>query len=112
MYTLVTGASGQLGAYLLRELTAAGADVTAWSGSRRGELFGVPFQPVDLADTDVVTLAFQQARPDLVIHTAAVSSVAECYRDPARAGRAPPFFLAPPAAHFRTDSRPTSGGVP
>ena len=32
---LLTGASGQLGAYLLRELTAAGAEVTAWSGARR-----------------------------------------------------------------------------
>lgn len=87
MRVLLTGASGQLGAYLLRELTAAGVDVTAWSGSRLGELFGVPFQPVNLADSDAVAAAFCQARPAAIIHAAAVASVAECYRDPARARR-------------------------
>jgi dTDP-4-dehydrorhamnose reductase len=87
MRFLLTGASGQLGAYLLRQLTAAGADVTAWSGARRGELFGVPFQPVDLADSDAVAAAFRQARPQTVIHAAAVASIAECHRDPTRARR-------------------------
>ncbi len=87
MRLLLTGASGQLGAYLLRELTAAGEDVTAWSGSRRGELFGVPLQPVDLADAAAVAAAFRQARPGVILHAAAVASIAECHRDPARARR-------------------------
>jgi dTDP-4-dehydrorhamnose reductase len=84
---LLTGASGQLGAYLLRELTAAGAEVTAWSGARRGELFGTPLQPVDLADAGAVAAAFRQARPGAVLHAAALASVAECHRDPERAFR-------------------------
>jgi dTDP-4-dehydrorhamnose reductase len=87
MRLLLTGASGQLGAYLLRELAAAGMKVTAWSGARRGELFGVPLQPVDLADSDAIAVAFRQARPEAILHAAAVASVAECHRDPERARR-------------------------
>jgi dTDP-4-dehydrorhamnose reductase len=87
MRLLLTGASGQLGAYLLRELAAAGMEVTAWSGARRGELFGVPLQPVDLADGDAIAAAFRQARPEAILHAAAVASVAECHRGPERARR-------------------------
>jgi dTDP-4-dehydrorhamnose reductase len=84
---LVTGATGQLGGYLLRRLAAPGADVTAWSGSRAGEVFGMPVRPVDLGDANAVAQAFHKARPAVVIHAAAVASVAECYRDPERARR-------------------------
>jgi dTDP-4-dehydrorhamnose reductase len=85
MRILVTGASGQLGGYLLRELRGRGADVVAWSGSRPGDLFGVSLRPVDLADRDGVAAAFRAARPGVVVHAAALSSVAGCHRDPARA---------------------------
>jgi dTDP-4-dehydrorhamnose reductase len=84
---LLTGASGQLGAYLLRELAGGGEHVTAWSGTRTGTLFGHPLRLVDLADPGAVAAAFRQARPDAVVHAGAVSSVAECYRDPHRARR-------------------------
>jgi dTDP-4-dehydrorhamnose reductase len=84
---LVTGASGQLGAYLLRELRDGGAAVTAWSGSAASERFGVPLRPVDLGDADAVADAFRDARPDVVIHAGAMARVADCLRDPARAGR-------------------------
>ena len=46
MFLGSTGASGQLGSYLLRELHGR-AELIAWSGSRRGDLFGVPLLPVD-----------------------------------------------------------------
>jgi dTDP-4-dehydrorhamnose reductase len=82
---LVTGASGQLGAYLLRELSAGGTAVTAWSGSRCGELFGCPLVPVDLTDRAAVVAAVRAARPDAVIHCAALSSVARCWKEPALA---------------------------
>jgi dTDP-4-dehydrorhamnose reductase len=84
---LVTGASGQLGGYLLRELHGRGSVVVAWSGSRRGELFGVPLQPVDLADPDAVAPAFRACRPDIVLHAAAIARLAECFRDPEQAQR-------------------------
>src|SRR5262245_11675618 len=85
MRLLITGASGQLGAYLLREALARGDEVTAWTGSRGGELFGTPLRPVELADRDRAAEAFRQARPDAVLHAAALASVADCHRDPGRA---------------------------
>jgi dTDP-4-dehydrorhamnose reductase len=85
MRLLVTGAGGQLGAYLLRELSDCGSAVAAWSGSRQGKLFGVSLTPVDLTDRAAVAVAFRAARPDVVVHCAALSSVAGCHRDPARA---------------------------
>jgi dTDP-4-dehydrorhamnose reductase len=83
---LLTGAGGQLGAYLLRELRGA-AGVTAWTGSRGGERFGFPLRCVDLADRDAVAAAFRKARPDVVIHAGAWAKVADCCRDPATAHR-------------------------
>ncbi len=74
MRLLVTGAGGQLGAYLMRELTGR-RDVVAWHGS----------PDVDLADRDATAAAFAAARPDLVIHCAALSSFARCHREPALA---------------------------
>jgi len=50
MRWLVTGASGQLGSYLVRHLRDRGEEVIAWSGSVRGEVCGVPLQVVDLTD--------------------------------------------------------------
>jgi dTDP-4-dehydrorhamnose reductase len=87
MRILVTGASGQLGAYLLRELQGQALAVTAWSGSAAGELFGYALHPVDLVDLDAVKRAFAVAAPDAVIHTAALAKVADCHRDPAAAQR-------------------------
>jgi dTDP-4-dehydrorhamnose reductase len=87
MRILVTGASGQLGAYLLRELQQQSDDVVAWSGSRTGDLFGLPLHPVDLTDKDGLSAAFRSARPAVVLHTAALATVAHCYRDPAAARR-------------------------
>lgn len=82
MRLLLTGASGQLGSYLLRELRSSSHEVVAWSGTRTGELFGFPLVPLDLTDPDAVDEAFRAARPDGVIHTAACSSVAVCHQNP------------------------------
>jgi dTDP-4-dehydrorhamnose reductase len=87
MRWLITGASGQLGGYLLRHLSSLGEPVTAWSGSSRGERFGVPLHPVDLADPDAVAARFHDARPDVILHAGALARVDECYRDPDRARR-------------------------
>ena len=71
---LVTGASGQLGSYVLRELRARNWPAVAWSMRPNTELFGYPCQSVDLRDTDQVIDAFRVANPDYVIHAAAMSS--------------------------------------
>jgi dTDP-4-dehydrorhamnose reductase len=82
---LVTGASGQLGAYLLRHLSGSEKSVTAWSGSRTGELFGATLQPVDLAKPDALADAFRRVHSEIVLHSAALARVADCHRDPERA---------------------------
>lgn len=82
---LLTGASGQLGSYVLRELRARDWPVVAWNMRPDVELFGCRCRSVDLRDTDQVINGFRDADPDYVIHTAALSSVADCFRDPAQA---------------------------
>jgi dTDP-4-dehydrorhamnose reductase len=84
MRYLITGASGQLGSYLLRELRGR-VTLSAWSGSKGGELFGIPLVPVELTNHEKITTAFAAARPEVVIHCAALARIADCYRDPARA---------------------------
>jgi dTDP-4-dehydrorhamnose reductase len=83
--TLITGATGSLGSYLVRQLAGTGGPLTAWSGTQHAELFGVPVQPVNLAEVDAVAAAFRAARPEVVIHAAAVASVAACCKEPERA---------------------------
>src|SRR5437879_4650924 len=82
---LVTGATGQLGTYLVRELLSRGHEVVAWSGSRTDRVHGVRAEPVDLTDHVRMADAFRQARPTHVIHAAAMAAVADCARDPIRA---------------------------
>jgi dTDP-4-dehydrorhamnose reductase len=87
MRLLVTGAGGQLGGYLLHELQESSHSVVAWSHTDRPSLFGVTLRPVDLTEPELVSTAFAHAHPDVVIHTAGVTSVAACYADPSLAHR-------------------------
>src|SRR5437899_738964 len=63
MTILVTGASGQLGSYLVRALRQQEQRVVAWSGAQTGEIFGIPLNPVNLAEKDAVAAAFRESRP-------------------------------------------------
>jgi dTDP-4-dehydrorhamnose reductase len=83
---LITGAGGQLGAYLLHRLQGT-AGATAWTGSQGGDRFGFPLRCVDLADPGAVAAAFREAQPDRVIHAGAWAKVADCHRDPVLADR-------------------------
>jgi dTDP-4-dehydrorhamnose reductase len=87
MRILVTGASGQLGGYLLRELQLRGLPTYGWSGSRSGEWFGCRVQPVDLTDERALFDAFADCAPEIVIHAAAMSKIADCHRTPGWARR-------------------------
>ena len=87
MRILLTGASGELGAYLLDRLMAANHDVVAWSGSAKGSRQGVAFRPVDLADPPATDQAIEAADPDVILHAAAISSAEGVRRDPLRARR-------------------------
>ncbi len=61
-----------------------GDRVVALSGSRAVRIGDVVIQPVDLADRDAIQLLLEQARPTVIVHLAAVSSVAEALKDPQR----------------------------
>jgi dTDP-4-dehydrorhamnose reductase len=84
MRIVLTGASGQLGAYLIDRLVARRHEVIAWSGSTRGERHGLPLHPVDLTAEEEVTSALEDADPEIVIHAAAISSAEAVRRDPQR----------------------------
>ncbi len=87
MRLLLTGASGLLGSYLLRECLRQDEEVVAWSGRQQGERFGCLLRPIDIVDPDALVSAFHDARPDCIIHTAALAAVSDCHRDPQRAER-------------------------
>ncbi len=87
MKVLLTGASGQLGAYLLGRLVESGHQVTAWSGSDAGERLGVALEPVDLGDTDPMALdrRLEAIDPDAILHAGAISAADIVRKDPDRA---------------------------
>jgi GDP-4-dehydro-6-deoxy-D-mannose reductase len=85
MRVLVTGSEGFVGRHLCRSLRAGGDDVVAWHGP--GE-----FEPpatvdsasvVDVRNAPAVHDAMERARPDAIVHLAAISSVARSHAEPA-----------------------------
>jgi dTDP-4-dehydrorhamnose reductase len=85
MKVVLTGASGQLGAYLVERLRSRGHDVQAWSGSSRGHRADVSLEPMDLRDPLMLATALDQADPDTILHAGAISSADAAFRDPAQA---------------------------
>lgn len=84
MRVLLTGASGQLGAYVLERLVESGHVVTCWSGTDAGNRCGIPLIPVDLCDFAALDRAVEAADPEAIIHAAAMSHTEAVRRDPAR----------------------------
>lgn len=74
---LVLGETGLAGTAILETARARGLNVTG--ASRRGE------RQVDLTDADAVCALLREVSPTVVINAAALVSVADCERDPARA---------------------------
>lgn len=87
MRVVLTGASGQLGAYLLDALIVAGHDVRAWSGHTERSRDGRVLRPVELTDAAMTARALADDDPDVVVHLAALSAADAVRRDPER-GRA------------------------
>jgi dTDP-4-dehydrorhamnose reductase len=87
MRILVTGASGQLGAYLIDRLTRTDHTILAWSGTQAERRQTVEMTPVDLTDADTTERSLDQAQPDAIIHAAAVSAADAVRLDPIGARR-------------------------
>jgi dTDP-4-dehydrorhamnose reductase len=85
MRILVTGASGQLGSYLVDRLSATPHHTIGWSSRTRQARGDVRIEPVDLTDSIVVAAALARANPDVIIHAAAISSTESARHDPALA---------------------------
>ena len=84
MRVLITGASGFAGSWLCRECAAAGDEVVAVS--RRGTMpdGGGRGVRVDLRDAPSVGELVRSARPDVVYHLAALTSVGRSWEEPAQ----------------------------
>jgi dTDP-4-dehydrorhamnose reductase len=59
--------------------------VSAWCHSTPAVLHGRRPRAVDLSNPDTVAPAFLEARPDVVVHTAALARVGDCFQNPDRA---------------------------
>jgi dTDP-4-dehydrorhamnose reductase len=81
MRAVVTGASGLLGAALLRVFEYA----EGWSHTVPALPGGARLTPLDLRVPGVAEAALAAARPDVVVHCAALTDVDACERDPAAA---------------------------
>lgn len=79
---LVTGASGTLGCYLVRELQLRQIEMVCWTGSYRGMLLGQTVVPVDLTNSELCAKQFRECQPTHVIHAAAMAAVGDCYKNP------------------------------
>jgi dTDP-4-dehydrorhamnose reductase len=75
---LITGGQGQLGRELQRALL---------SQSDPPQVLALDLPDLDVTDAGAVERAFRQAKPDLVIHAAALTDTSLCEEDPALAMR-------------------------
>ncbi|MBI3011133.1 MAG: SDR family oxidoreductase [Candidatus Omnitrophica bacterium] len=83
---LVTGSSGLLGAHVARQ-ASGGYDVTALHHTHPVELAGCDNRPCDLTDDAEVASCLGAARPEVIIHCAALTDVELCERRPDLAER-------------------------
>jgi dTDP-4-dehydrorhamnose reductase len=90
MRVVVTGASGQLGAYLVERLEVAGLGIDAWSHRAHDRPRGrdaMTWTALDITQESAVLDALEAADPEVIFHLAAISSADAVHADPAR-GRA------------------------
>jgi dTDP-4-dehydrorhamnose reductase len=84
MKVLVTGANGFTGQHLIQTLVTKGFEVIATSRneSRLPPCINLTYYNIELTDVSNVENLFDLARPDAVIHTAAMSKPDQCAANP------------------------------
>lgn len=86
MRTLITGSNGLLGQKLvaaLRNDPSVELMATSRGGDRTPVLLGERYRPMDITVKAGVDVVFDEVRPEVVIHTAAMTNVDACELDPA-----------------------------
>src|SRR5512138_3626863 len=78
----VTGANGLVGSRLCRLLVVQGHAVTAVARGERRTVGDFEYLSCDLADPEGVARAMASARPEVVVHTASMTEVDACERNP------------------------------
>jgi dTDP-4-dehydrorhamnose reductase len=86
MRILVTGAGGQLGAYVLDELATRGASVVAWGRVQAVAKSGQEIEGIDLEGQGWES-QLDAASPDIVLHLAALSAAEAVRLEPERGRR-------------------------
>ncbi len=91
MRAIITGISGQDGAYLAQSLLKKGVSVIGLVRNSSSSLFGLQYlgidreveiKEIDLGNDQNVNSLFTELKPDYVFNLAAQSSVAESFRNP------------------------------
>jgi GDP-4-dehydro-6-deoxy-D-mannose reductase len=85
MRALVTGASGFVGAHLIRHLLSSGDEVLATSLLQPGEELGCPFRTLDVADPKQCREIINDFAPQVVYHLAGLAFVPDAEEDFERA---------------------------
>ena len=101
MRITVTGANGLVGSRLCRLLVIHGHAVTAVARGERRTVGDWTYVSCDLADAESVSRALADARPEVVVHTASMTEVDACERDPDQAWAANTLAAAHVARHAR-----------
>lgn len=80
MLILITGISGFLGWNLFHFLRS-GHRIIGTYGNNRPDVTGAEFFPLDIRDQQAVDRTVRKISPDVIIHTAAMTSPAECMKN-------------------------------
>lgn len=83
---LVTGAGGLLGANAIMDLAASGSEVVAFASAERRHS-SIPLLAADLSNVAERGGLVERHAPSVVLHSAAVSSIEACEKDPDLAWR-------------------------
>ncbi|ODT97727.1 MAG: NAD(P)-dependent oxidoreductase [Planctomycetes bacterium SCN 63-9] len=88
MRIVVTGASGQLGAYLVDHLESTGTPVHAWGGRSPRNPLRHPesiWRSIDLTQGTQTLEALEAANPEIILHLAAISAADAVFNAPKQA---------------------------
>lgn len=101
MRITVTGANGLVGSRLCRLLVVQGHSVTAVARGERRTVGEFEYLSCDLGDPESVARAMSSAEPEVIVHTASMTEVDACERDPTAAWAANTLAAAHVARHAR-----------